>query len=45
MKKIIKEHKSYKQIIIYTKKTSLSEDELKIHNITVRYIPYDIKDN
>lgn len=45
MKKIIKEHKSYKQIIIYTKKTSLSEDELKNHNITVRYIPYDIKDN
>ena len=23
----------------------LSEDELKNHNITVRYIPYDIKDN
>lgn len=45
MKKIIKEHKKYKQIIIYTKKTSLSEDELKNHNITVRYIPYDIKDN
>jgi adenine-specific DNA-methyltransferase len=45
MKKIIKEHKKYKQIIIYTKKTAISEDELKNHNITVRYIPYDIKDN
>lgn len=45
MKKIIKEHKKYKQIIIYTKKIAISEDELKNHNITVRYIPYDIKDN
>lgn len=45
LKKILKEQINHKQIIIYTKKTSLSEDELKNHNITVRYIPYDIKDN
>jgi adenine specific DNA methylase Mod len=45
MKKLIKEKQNYKNIIVYTSKTTISEDELKINNITIRYIPYDIKDN
>ena len=45
MKKILKNHDEYKQIIVYTKRTTISEDELKSNNIVVRYIPYDIKDN
>jgi adenine-specific DNA-methyltransferase len=43
LKKIVQNN--YKEIIIYTKKTSISRDELKKLNITVRYIPYDIKEN
>jgi len=45
MRKIAKEHYEYKEIIVYTCKCSISEDELKKYKITVRYIPYDIKDN
>jgi len=45
MKKILKNHDEYKQIIVYTKRTTISEDELKKNNMLVRYIPYDIKDN
>ncbi len=45
LKKLLVNHEKYKQIIVYTKKTTLSNDELKTHNIVVRYIPYDIKDN
>ncbi len=43
LKKIVQSN--YKEIIIYTKKTSISADELKKLHITVRYIPYDIKEN
>jgi len=45
MKKLVKEQETYKEIIVYTRKCSISNDELKKHKITVRYIPYDIKDN
>jgi len=45
MNKLIKEKQGYKKIIVYTSKTTISEDELKNNNITIRYIPYDIKDN
>lgn len=45
VKKIVQAHSDYKEIIIYTKKTSISRDELKKLNILVRYIPYDIKEN
>jgi len=45
MRKIAKEHYEYKEIIVYTCKCSISEDELKKYKIIVRYIPYDIKDN
>jgi len=45
MQKLIKEKDDYKQIIVYTQKTSISDDELKDNNIIIRYIPYDIKDN
>lgn len=45
VKKIVQAHSDYKEIIIYTKKTSISKDELKKLNILVRYIPYDIKEN
>lgn len=45
LKALIKTHEKYKQIIVYTRRCSISNDELKIHNIIIRYIPYDIKDN
>lgn len=45
MKKILKKHDEYNQIIVYTKRTTISEDELKANSIVIRYIPYDIKDN
>jgi len=45
MKSLTKEHAEYKQIIVYTSKTTISEDELKDNSIIIRYIPYDIKDN
>jgi hypothetical protein len=37
--------KDYKQLIIYTAKSTVSNDTLKEKNIIIRYIPYDIKDN
>jgi adenine-specific DNA-methyltransferase len=37
--------KEYKQLIIYTAKSTVSNDTLKEKNIIIRYIPYDIKDN
>jgi len=45
MKKVISKHKKYKQLFIYTRKTTISDDELEKHKIVIRYIPYDIKDN
>lgn len=45
MKKLIKEHDEYKELIVYTRKSTISNDELKKHKIAIRYIPYDIKDN
>jgi len=45
MKKIVREQEAYKEMIVYTRKCSISDDELKKNKITVRYIPYDIKDN
>ena len=46
MQKLLKNHESeYNQIIVYTRKTTISEDRLKENKIVVRYIPYDIKDN
>ncbi len=45
MNKLIKEKQNYKTIIVYTSKTTISEDELKNNNVIIRYIPYDIKDN
>lgn len=45
MNKLINEKRDYKTIIVYTSKTTISEDELKNNNIIIRYIPYDIKDN
>ena len=45
MKELIKLNNDYKQIIVYTARTTISDDELKDNNIIIRYIPYDIKDN
>ena len=45
LKKLLKTHEAYKQLIIYTRKSTISEDELKKHKVVIRYIPYDIKDN
>ena len=45
MKKLVREQEAYKEMIVYTRKCSISNDELKKHKITVRYIPYDIKNN
>jgi len=45
MKALVKMHEKYKQIIVYTRRCSISLDELKKHKIVIRYIPYDIKDN
>jgi len=45
MKELVKAHEKYKQIIVYTRRCSISNDELKKHKIVIRYIPYDIKDN
>ncbi len=45
MRELVKTHENYKQIIIYTRRCSISNDELKKHKIVIRYIPYDIKDN
>ncbi|MGK0256354.1 MAG: hypothetical protein ACI81I_000971, partial [Arcobacteraceae bacterium] len=45
MKELIKKNSEYKNIIVYTARTTISDDELKDNNIIIRYIPYDIKDN
>ena len=45
MKELVSRHEKYKQIIVYTRRCSISNDELKKHKIVIRYIPYDIKDN
>jgi len=45
MTKLIKKHEAYQQIIVYTRKSTISDDELKKNRIIIRYIPYDIKDN
>jgi len=45
MKELIKLNSDYKQIIVYTTRTTISNDELKNNGIIIRYIPYDIKDN
>jgi len=45
MKALVKTHEKYKEIIVYTRRCSISQDELKKHKIVIRYIPYDIKDN
>jgi len=45
LKSLVASHEKYKQLIVYTRRCSISADELKKHNVTVRYIPYDIKDN
>ena len=45
LKDLVARHEKYKQLIVYTRRCSISADELKKHNVTVRYIPYDIKDN
>jgi len=45
LKELSKIYKEYKQLIIYTAKSTISNDVLKEKNITIRYIPYDIKDN
>jgi len=45
LKALVASHEKYKALIVYTRRCSISADELKKHNVTVRYIPYDIKDN
>ena len=45
LQELVKSHSAYKQIIVYTSRTTISDDELKNNDIIVRYIPYDIKDN
>ena len=45
LKALVATHEKYKQLIVYTRRCSISADELKKHRVTVRYIPYDIKDN
>ena len=45
LKELVKIDEKYKQIIVYTRRCSISSDELKKHKIVIRYIPYDIKDN
>ncbi len=45
LKALVTTHEKYKQLIVYTRRCSISADELKKHKVTVRYIPYDIKDN
>ena len=45
LKALVETHEKYKQLIVYTRRCSISADELKKYNVTVRYIPYDIKDN
>lgn len=42
---LVKKHEKHKQIIVYTRRCAISADRLKEHHVTVRYIPYDIKDN
>ncbi len=42
---LVKTHEKYKQLIVYTRRCSISNDELKRHKVVIRYIPYDIKDN
>ncbi len=42
---LVKTHEKYKQLIVYTRRCSISNDELKKHKVLIRYIPYDIKDN
>jgi adenine specific DNA methylase Mod len=43
--KLLKEHEEHKELIIYTRKSSISDDELKKNKVVIRYIPYDIKEN
>ena len=45
LKALVSTHEKYKQLIVYTRRCSISADELKKYNVIVRYIPYDIKDN
>ena len=45
LKLLLKEHLPYKEIVIYTKKSTISKEELKSININIRFIPYDIKEN
>jgi len=45
LKELLKIQKEYKELIIYTAKSTISDDVLKENNIIVRYIPYDIKEN
>jgi len=45
LKALVKKHENYKQLIVYTRRCSISSDELKKHKVLIRYIPYDIKDN
>lgn len=45
LKELLKTQKEYKQLIVYTAKSTVSNDTLKEKNIIIRYIPYDIKDN
>ena len=45
LKSLLKEHLPYKEIVIYTKKSTISKEELKSININIRFIPYDIKEN
>lgn len=42
---LLKVHKNAKEIVVYTRRCSISEDRLKEHGVSIRYIPYDIKDN
>ena len=42
---LLKAHKNAKEIVVYTRRCSISEDRLKEHGVSIRYIPYDIKDN
>ena len=45
LKELVKIHEKYNQLIVYTRRCSISNDELKKHKVLIRYIPYDIKDN
>ncbi len=45
LKELTQRHEKHKQLIVYTRRCSISSDELRKHKVIVRYIPYDIKDN